>query len=106
MKPEITRYLPLTETTCYILLALAEPMHGYALMQKVETLSEGTVNIGPGTLYTAFATLEKEQLIVKVAEADRRKSYALTPKGRQVLREHIRRSNILVRNGLDITRGW
>jgi DNA-binding PadR family transcriptional regulator len=106
MKPDITRYLPLTETTCYILLALAEPTHGYALMQKVEALSEGTVRIGPGTLYTAFATLEKEALIVKVAEQDRRKSYALTPKGRQVLKEHIRRSAILVKNGLEVTKGW
>ena len=33
----ITKYLPLTESTYYILLALAEPMHGYGVMQKVET---------------------------------------------------------------------
>ncbi len=106
MKPELARYLPLTESTCYTLLALAEPMHGYVLMQKVEALSQGTVKIGPGTLYTAFSTLEKEGLIVKVDEHDRRKSYALTPKGRDVLQEHLRRLALMVKTGQAITKGW
>ena len=106
MDTDLNRYLPLTESTSYILLALAEPLHGYALMQKVEAMSGGTVKIGPGTLYTAFSTLEKEGLILKVDERDRRKSYTLTPKGRTVLREHIRRSEILVKNGREIIRGW
>jgi DNA-binding PadR family transcriptional regulator len=106
MDSEILRYLPLTESTCYILLALAEPMHGYALMQKVEAMTGGAVKIGPGTLYTAFSTLEKEELIIKVDEHDRRKCYGLTPKGKSVLQEHIRRSEILVKNGREITRGW
>jgi DNA-binding PadR family transcriptional regulator len=106
MDADLLRYLPLTESTCYILMALAEPMHGYALMQKVEAMSGGQVKIGPGTLYTAFSTLEKEGLIVKVDERDRRKSYALTPKGKAVLREHIRRSETLVKHGLAITREW
>jgi DNA-binding PadR family transcriptional regulator len=99
MNDNLTRYLPLTESTSYILTALAEPLHGYALMQKVESMSEGTVKIGPGTLYTAFATLEKDGLIVKVDERDRRKIYALTAKGKKVLREHIRRTAILVERG-------
>ncbi len=47
---EIDRYLPLTESTYYILLSLVEPLHGYGIMQKVDVLSEGTVAIGPGTL--------------------------------------------------------
>ncbi len=106
MSDDISRYLPLTEATCYILLALAEPLHGYALMRKVGVMSEGTVKIGPGTLYNAFSTLEKQGLIVKVEERDRRKSYVLTPKGRKVLQAHIRRSEILVKNGLNITREW
>lgn len=93
------KYLPLTESTSYILLALVEPLHGYALMQKVEQMSQGTVTIGPGTLYGAFQVLEKEGLIDKVGEQDRRKSYLLTPKGRAVLEEHLRRSQILVENG-------
>jgi len=95
----ITKYLPLTEATSYILLALTEPLHGYAIMQKVEVLSETTVKVGAGTMYGALSTLEKEGLIVKVDEQDRRKIYTLTAKGRQVLQEQIHRSAILVRNG-------
>lgn len=96
--PDYSKYLPLTEATAYILLTLVEPLHGYAVMQKVEVLSEGTVKIGPGTLYGAFTTLESAGLIVKVAEEDRRKSYLLTEKGRQVLKEHARRAGLFARN--------
>jgi DNA-binding PadR family transcriptional regulator len=96
---DFSKYLPLTESTAYTLLALVEPLHGYGVMQKVEQMSEGTVKIGPGTLYGAFTTLESEGLIVKVGEADRRKTYSLTEKGKNVLREHVRRSEIFVNNG-------
>lgn len=99
MEIELTKYLPLTESTAYILLALGEPLHGYALMQKVDEMSQGTVKIGPGTMYGAFAQLEKEGLIEMVEEAERRKSYLLTAKGKIVLQEHIRRIEILALNG-------
>ena len=96
---EIKKYLPLSEATYYILLALIEPLHGYGVMQKVESISNGTVSIGPGTLYGAFTTLEKEKLIVMVKEEERRKSYMLTPRGREVLKEQISRLEIMTRNG-------
>ena len=87
----IGKYLPLTESTYYILLALVEPLHGYGVMQKVEAMSDGTVKIGPGTLYGAFQALEKEGLIIKVGEEERRKIYALTGKGREVLKKQVER---------------
>jgi DNA-binding PadR family transcriptional regulator len=105
MPHKIEKYLPLTESTAYTLLALAEPLHGYGVMQKVEAMSQGTVKIGPGTLYGAFTTLESEGLIVKVGENDRRKTYALTDKGRALIKEHIRRAAIMVGNG-KMTKGW
>ncbi len=105
MNNNISKYLPLTESTAYILLVLSDPLHGYGVMQKVEALSENTVKIGAGTLYGAFSTLGKEGLIVKVGEEGRRKVYTLTDKGKQVLKEHIRRSEILVKNGT-ISKGW
>lgn len=98
MDLQLKKYLPLTESTSYILLALVEPLHGYALMQKVGEMSQGTVKIGPGTLYGAFSQLEKEGLINMVKEANRRKSYLITTKGKTVLQEHIRRVEILVAN--------
>jgi len=96
---EITKHLPLTESTYYILLALVEPLHGYGVMQKVKAISQGAVRIGPGTLYGAFSTLENEGLIVKVAEQDRRKSYTLTSKGRQLLKAQIDRFEVMLDNG-------
>ena len=105
MDKTINKYLPLTESTAYILLALCEPLHGYGVMQKVKDLSENTVTIGPGTLYGAFSTLESGKLISKVGEEGRRKVYVLTDKGKQVLKEHIRRSEILITKGA-ISKGW
>jgi DNA-binding PadR family transcriptional regulator len=68
-------------------------------MQKVEAMTGGEVKIGPGTLYGAFAALEKVGLVVKVKEEERRKSYVLTAKGRRVLSGQIERSRKMARNG-------
>lgn len=101
-KDEFSKYLPLSESTYYILLALVEPLHGYAVMQKVETLSNGLVKIGPGTLYGAFTTLETEKLINKVSENDRRKTYSLTSKGKIVLLKQIERVEMMLINGVQV----
>ncbi len=93
------RYLPLSEATYYILLALIEPLHGYGVMQKVDSLSKGVVRIGPGTLYGAFSNLEKERLIVMVREEKRRKTYTLTDRGKQVLAGQIRRLQVMADHG-------
>jgi len=97
----IEKYLPLSESTCYIMLALVEPAHGYAIMQKVEVISEGFVKLGPGTLYGVLAILEKEALIYKTKEEERRKYYALTPLGKQVLTAQVERLEIMTRCGLN-----
>ncbi|WP_342118401.1 PadR family transcriptional regulator [Pseudoduganella sp. OTU4001] len=94
---DYSKYLPLSEASFYMLAALDQPSHGYAIMQKVEAMSGGSVTIGPGTMYGAFSTLEKQKLIVKVAEEDRRKIYALTDLGKDVLAEQVRRLEIMVR---------
>ena len=96
---EIEKYLPLTESTFYIMVALVEPLHGYGVMQRVEGMSKGAVKIGPGTLYGAFQALEKEGLIDKAGEEERRKMYVLTGKGREVLKKQVDRLAIMVRNG-------
>ena len=92
---DISKYLPLSEATFYVLACLHEPLHGYAIMQKVDALSEGSVSIGPGTLYGAFATLEKQGLILKLREEERRKVYGMTALGRRVLAEQARRLAIM-----------
>lgn len=99
------RYLPLTESTYYILLSLVDAMHGYGIMQRVEQISQGTVRLGPGTMYGALQTLEKEGLIRRVREEERRKYYTMTEKGKSVLAGQLERLEIMTQNGKDaITR--
>ena len=105
MSTDIKKYLPLTESTAYILLALSEPLHGYGVMQKVKSISNGAVKIGPGTLYGAFSTLETDEIIEKASKEGRRKIYTLTDKGKLLLKEQVRRAEIFLKNG-EITRGW
>ena len=50
-------YLPLTESTFAILVALAEPRHGYGIMQAVAQADGGGIRLGPGTLYGALTKL-------------------------------------------------
>lgn len=78
--------LPLTETVYYVLLALIEPAHGYAIMQKVEELSGGQVRLAAGTIYGAIENLLKKKLITSLLSDDpRRKIYVISDLGKKVL---------------------
>ncbi|NLL58473.1 MAG: helix-turn-helix transcriptional regulator [Firmicutes bacterium] len=82
----LEKYLPLTETTYYILLSLLEPGYGYAVMQKAEELSGGRVRIAAGTMYGALDNLLRQKLIASVPSSDpRRKMYRITAEGARVL---------------------
>ena len=89
------KLLPLSETMHYILLTLREPLHGYAVMQKIEQMSNGTVILAAGTLYGAIENLNKHGWIESVGEEGRRKVYMITPEGSAILKmeqnriEHI-----------------
>lgn len=91
------RLLPLSETMHYILLALREPLHGYAIMQKIEVMSKGTVKLAPGTLYGAIENLHKEGWIEPVfGQTGRRKVYKITDEGIEILKiEQERLLNII-----------
>lgn len=82
----LSKYLPLTETTYYILIALLQPGHGYYIMQRVEELSEGKVRIAAGTMYGAIENLLKQGWIRSVPSDDkRRKVYQITELGLDIL---------------------
>ena len=98
MKKTAENYLPLTQATYYILLSLTQPLHGYGIMQRVESMSEGEVKLGPGTLYGALSKLEKQGLIKKEGETgdNRRKQYILTNEGWQVIQLEFKRLSKIV----------
>jgi DNA-binding PadR family transcriptional regulator len=89
-----------TRAEFHVLLALmGGPRHGYGLMQDVEELSGGRLQIGPGTLYTAIKRLRTARLISETDAAgdERRRCYKLTRKGRGVAEEEAQRLSELVR---------
>lgn len=88
--------LPLSETMHYILLALREPLHGYAVMQKIEGMSNGSVVLAPGTLYGAIENLKKHGWIEPIGDSGRRKVFMITAEGAAILKvEQERLSHIL-----------
>ncbi len=92
------KHLPLTETVYYILLALLEPAHGYLIMQKVEELSNGEVRLAAGTLYGAIQNLLKLKFIRPIESDDsRRKVYAITEEGKEILRLDFERMKHMIK---------
>lgn len=94
---------PLREPTFFILLSLSPgPRHGYAILKKVEELSEGRVRLSTGTLYGAIKRLLNAGWIRRVDDPQppgtrrERKAYALTEQGRRALNAEIARLRKLV----------
>ena len=99
--------LPLTEAVYYILLSLMEPMHGYGIMQNVETLSGGRVRLATGTLYGAKNTLLERGWITALpgARDSRKKEYQITDLGKEAVTAEITRLQELLKNGREIMGG-
>jgi DNA-binding PadR family transcriptional regulator len=89
----------LTEPMYYILLALTEECCGVDIMDRVRSLSQGRVTVGPGTLYAMLAKFEEKDIIRLTAADGRRKSYIITDAGREELRKEYNRLLTLVSDG-------
>lgn len=99
LKELAAEYLPMSESAYYILLSLAEARHGYGVILHVDDLTGGRVRLGAGTIYGTLTRFEKDGLIVAAGESERRKLYALTTRGRDLLGLEIMRLRELVENG-------
>ena len=76
--------------TYWILAALQDdPLHGYAIIKRVEMLSRGRIRLATGTLYAALDRLTGEDHVEVVNEevvnGRARRYYSLTPTGRSAL---------------------
>ena len=91
-------YVPMTETSFYILLCLREPNHGYGIVQKVKEITDGEIVLTPGTMYGSLSKMEKDGLIKFVREEDKRKIYRITELGNEVLNIELARIERLYRN--------
>lgn len=91
------RFEPLTDSVFYIMSALIEPRHGYAIMKLVENTTKGMFIIGPASLYTIIKKLMKEKYIELHDGSDgRRKVYFLTEIGKEALEWDILRRKVMI----------
>ena len=79
-----------TAPVFHILLALADQsLHGLGIAERVLAMTEGSLDLGPGTLYRSLKEMAERGLIREVAAPDaqadpRRRYYALTAQGRRL----------------------
>lgn len=71
------------------------PRHGYAIQQDIESFAG--IRLGPGTLYGAIASLERDGLIRAIPGEDRRHPYEIAPAGRQALRDELSAMSAVLR---------
>lgn len=84
--------LPLSPAVFHILLTLADKEHhGYSIMQEIARQTDGTLHIGPTTLYRSIKQMLAGNLIAEVGERpdpalddERRRYYRITSFGRRV----------------------
>jgi DNA-binding PadR family transcriptional regulator len=96
---------PLPPSVFHILLALGdEEQHGYAVMRRVEELTDGTVSMGPGTLYGSIKRMLADGMIEETAarpdpelDDQRRRYYRVTAVGAQARAAEITRMESLLR---------
>ena len=100
---EAQDYLPLTETSFFILLSLATtPKHGYGIIKEVEIMSTGRVVLAAGTLYTALRRMLEDGWIERLEdenpnqESRERKLYMLSDLGRQIFQLETKRLQSMV----------
>ena len=99
------RLSPLPSAAFHILLSLAdEDLHGYAIMRRVEEQTEGSMRMGPGTLYSSIQALLEEGFVEEVeGNRDhepghgRRRYYHLTTAGRKLAHAEASRLADLLR---------
>lgn len=97
--------LPLTPAVFHILLALADgEKHGYGIMKEVTTRTEGSMRMGPGTLYGSIGRMLESGLIEMSDERpdaemddERRRYYRLNDFGLRVAQAEARRLAQLLR---------
>jgi DNA-binding PadR family transcriptional regulator len=97
--------LPLPVAQLHILLALADgEKHGYAIMSEVEVVTEGSVTMGPGTLYGTVKRMLNAGLVEETDERpdpelddERRRYYRVTGLGERVLDAEVARMEQLAR---------
>ena len=85
------KFQTLTEQMFYILICLQTECCGIDIMEMVKKMTDGRVNVGPGTLYNLLEQFMDERIIAFTKSVGKKRSYIITDKGRQLLeKEYVR----------------
>lgn len=85
------RFKTLTEQMFYILLCLHRECYGMDILDRIPAMTSGRVSVGSGTLYNLLEQFLEEGMIRETRVEGRRRSYILTPKGREMLEREFTR---------------
>ena len=99
--PESFERGALTEATFLILVSLCEPRHGYGVMQHINAMTNGRVNLGAGTLYGALNLLCEKGWISAEGAGERKKNYLITDEGKRAALNEMNRLFELMTIGRD-----
>jgi DNA-binding PadR family transcriptional regulator len=99
-------FLPLTPRVFHVLLSLAAaPLHGYGVILEVQKQTDGVIVLRTGTLYVLLRRLLDQKLITESEERaapevddERRRYYALTDLGRDVMQAESKRLEVVLTN--------
>lgn len=92
------QYQTLTEQMFYILLCLQNECCGVEIMKIVSEMTEQRVTVGPGTLYALLDNFVSQDFITLTNIENRKKSYIITDKGRDMLKKEYTRLHKLTKD--------
>lgn len=83
----------MTPTVFHIMLSMVDgERHGYSLMQEIAERTDGSIRLGPGSLYWSLSRLQESGLIEETETRsdpkhgdERRRYYRLTAEGMELL---------------------
>lgn len=89
------KFQTLTEQMFYILLCLQSECYGMDIMEKVHSMTNGRVSVGPGTLYNLLESFVRADMIRETKVEGRKRSYLITDTGLQALELEYERLRML-----------
>ncbi len=85
------KFVTLTEQMFYILICLQNECCGIDIMEMVNSMTEGRVKVGPGTLYNLLEQFVEEAVITLTKVEGKKRSYIITQKGKDLLEKEYNR---------------
>lgn len=95
----------LTDVMLIVLLCTQQPTHGYSLMTKASRITDGSMTLGPATIYTTLARMLEVGWIEEIpatqssdhkSSGKDRREYLITPLGQEILHNDIERRRQLL----------